>query len=308
MQMSYWRFAAMVATATVVMFGLMYLNTYVLDHVRWSEMRAWMALLMGATMAIVMLVFMLSMYKQRKVNIAIFAGSAVLFALCMWLVRSQATVSDVDYMKAMVPHHSIAILTSTRAQISDPRVRKLADEIIAAQRREIAEMKYLIDQLESGAGEMDALQEAEAQPRLVTAREAVTSTEVAMTDLEELDEAEIERVLGRMPRCSFRYSRAAGPVLALAMPAAASNDTKGVVKLHGRLVEMSGRYAAKPSPAVAVTLSADGMEVVVEPGAGSGPSVVDGDTREADAHLRLEAGLAVGYGGFYGCDARTVER
>ena len=148
MQMSYWRFAAMIATSTFVMFGLMYLNTYAFEHVFWSETRAWMALLMGAVMAVIMLSFMLSMYQKKRINIAIYIGSLVVFALTLWLVRSQATVGDAEYMKAMIPHHSIAIMTSERAQITDPRVRKLADEIIAAQRREISEMKYLINELE----------------------------------------------------------------------------------------------------------------------------------------------------------------
>lgn len=148
MQMSYWRFAAMIATSTVVMFGLMYLNTYAFEHVFWSETRAWMALLMGAVMAVIMLSFMLSMYQKKRINTAIYIGSVVVFALTLWLVRSQATVGDAEYMKAMIPHHSIAIMTSERAQITDPRVRKLTDEIIAAQRREISEMKYLINELE----------------------------------------------------------------------------------------------------------------------------------------------------------------
>jgi uncharacterized protein (DUF305 family) len=138
----------MIATSTVVMFGLMYLNTYQTDHLFFSETRAYMALLMGATMAIIMLDFMLGMYPNRRANRGILAGSAVIFALALWLVRSQATVEDVSYMKAMIPHHSIAIMTSTRAQISDPRVRELADSIIESQRREIAEMKSLITDLE----------------------------------------------------------------------------------------------------------------------------------------------------------------
>ncbi len=146
--MPYVRFGAMIATSTIVMFGLMYLNTYALDHVFFSQTRAWMALLMGAAMAIVMLGFMMGMYKNRLVNIAIFAGSIAVFALSLGLVRSQETVSDVSYMKAMIPHHSIAILTSERAHIRDPRVRKLADDIIEAQVREIAEMKRLIADLE----------------------------------------------------------------------------------------------------------------------------------------------------------------
>ena len=146
-EMSYWRFAAMIATSTVVMYGLMYLNTYALEHVFWSETRAWMALLMGATMAVIMLGYMLNMYKKKLINLAIFGGAIAVFALSLWLVRSQATVDDAEYMKAMIPHHSIAIMTSKRAQISDTRVRKLAEEIVEAQEREIAEMKYLVSDL-----------------------------------------------------------------------------------------------------------------------------------------------------------------
>ena len=145
----YARFGAMIATSTIVMFGLMYLNTYQFDHVYFSETRAYMALVMGATMAVVMLAFMLGMYKNPRVNVGILGGSVVVFAVALWLVRSQATVDDVSYMRAMIPHHSIAILTSERARISDPRVRKLADQIIEAQRREIDEMKTLIRDLEN---------------------------------------------------------------------------------------------------------------------------------------------------------------
>jgi len=144
----YPKFAAMIATSTVVMFGLMYLNTYALDHIFFSETRAYMALVMGATMAVVMLGFMRKMYENRKANIGIFVGSAVVFATSLWLVRSQATVEDVSWMKAMIPHHSIAILTSERAHLSDPRVRQLAGDIIEAQRKEIAEMKALIEDLQ----------------------------------------------------------------------------------------------------------------------------------------------------------------
>lgn len=143
----YLRFATMIVVSTVVMFGLMYLNTYEFDHVFFSETRAFMALVMGAAMAVVMLAFMTHMLKSRSANIGIAAGSAVVFAVSLWLVRSQATVDDVSYMKAMIPHHSIAIMTSRRAHIEDPRVRRLADGIAETQVREIAEMKKLIDDI-----------------------------------------------------------------------------------------------------------------------------------------------------------------
>lgn len=147
--MTYARFAAMIATSTIVMFGLMYLNTFALDHVWFSQTRTWMALVMGATMAIIMLGFMFKMYKSKVANLAIVGGSIAVFAGALWLVRSQETVYDVAYMKAMIPHHSIAILTSRRAHIRDPRVRELADGIIEAQVSEIGEMERLIADLEA---------------------------------------------------------------------------------------------------------------------------------------------------------------
>lgn len=143
----YLHFAAMIVTSTIVMFGLMYLNTYQLDHVFFSETRMYMAFIMGATMAIIMLLFMLGMYKNKGVNAGILAASVLVFGLSLWLVRSQRTVDDVAWMRAMIPHHSIAILTSERANLTDPRVRELADSIIEAQREEIAEMKALINEL-----------------------------------------------------------------------------------------------------------------------------------------------------------------
>jgi hypothetical protein len=139
----------MIAASTVIMFGLMYLNTYALDHVSFSQTRLWMAVVMGAVMALVMLAFMWSMYKDKRVNVAIVLGSIVVFGGALWLVRSQETVTDVSYMKAMIPHHSIAIMTSERAHIRDPRVRKLADGIIDAQVREIGEMESLIADLQN---------------------------------------------------------------------------------------------------------------------------------------------------------------
>ncbi len=163
--MSYARFAAMIAASTVIMYGLMYLNTYQLGHVFFSQTRMWMALYMGATMAIIMLAFMLGMYKKTKVNIGIFVGAALVFTGSLYLVRSQETVADTAWMKAMIPHHSIAILTSERANISDPRVRQMANEIIRAQRREIKEMKWLIaDIAENGKAVSDTAAEARPIP------------------------------------------------------------------------------------------------------------------------------------------------
>ncbi|QYJ01741.1 DUF305 domain-containing protein [Thalassovita mediterranea] len=160
---SYFRFGAMILTSMLVMFALMYFNTYAFEHVRWSETRFYMTFIMGGAMAIVMLGYMLGMYKNTKANIAIFAGSALMLLGALYLVRSQTTVGDRSYMKAMIPHHSIAILTSERSNIEDVRVRELADGIIRAQRKEIKEMNWLIaDIAENGVASTE--EEAEARP------------------------------------------------------------------------------------------------------------------------------------------------
>lgn len=161
--MSYWRFGAMIATSTAVMFGLMYLNTFAWDHLRWSETRFYMAFLMGATMAVIMLGFMLSMYKNTKLNIGIAVGGIIVIAGSLWLVRSQETVQDESWMSAMIPHHSIAILTSERAELDDLRACDLAVSIIEAQRREIDEMDWLINDIAEN-GPADTVEEADARP------------------------------------------------------------------------------------------------------------------------------------------------
>lgn len=141
----YLRFLTMIATSMVVMFVLMYLHSYqLIDHAWFSETRMFMTLIMGGGMILVMLGFMLHMYRDSAWNAGLVALALLLIGGGVGLVRSQVTVSGVDYMEGMIPHHSIAILTSERARIEDPRVRELADAIIEAQRREIKEMEWLI--------------------------------------------------------------------------------------------------------------------------------------------------------------------
>ncbi|MBA4804206.1 MAG: DUF305 domain-containing protein [Brevundimonas sp.] len=148
MKMSWGRFAAMIATSTVVMFFLMYQLVYSLDHALFSLNRLMASLIMGCVMAVIMLGFMWSMYEGRRAKLAIVAAAAVLGALLLYMNRAQTLVDDTTFMRAMIPHHSIAINNASKAQISDPRVRELADEIIASQVREIEEMKRLIADIE----------------------------------------------------------------------------------------------------------------------------------------------------------------
>lgn len=147
---NYSKFLMMLAASFIAMYITMYLNTYEIDHVYFSLTRFYMSCLGIAAMAVIMWFFMRKMYQDKKKNIIILIGSLVLFVSALGLVRAQSPiVGDILWMKAMIPHHSIAILTSERADIKDPEVRKLADDIIEAQRKEIGEMKEMIKRLEA---------------------------------------------------------------------------------------------------------------------------------------------------------------
>ncbi len=160
----YLRFAAMILTAMVVMYWVMFVGSWQWSHVRFSQSRVFMAITMGGTMGLIMLAWMLNMYKNTKANVAIVVASLVLLVGGAALDRSQVTVDDTAFMSAMIPHHSLAITRSERAQISDVRVCQLAVEIIEAQNREIAEMDWLIDDIEQNGL---ALTPEEAEARAV---------------------------------------------------------------------------------------------------------------------------------------------
>ena len=146
------------------MYILTYTNVFAIEHIRFSEMRLYMAVLMGSAMAVVMLGYMWGIYESRRLNAIIVMGALVLGGVAFLLAQSQTLVGDGNYMRGMIPPHSIAILTSERAGIEVVRVRELADEIIAAQQREIAEMDLLIADTEANG---PANTEAEAQARPV---------------------------------------------------------------------------------------------------------------------------------------------
>jgi hypothetical protein len=279
--MSYIRFGLMIATSTLVMFVLMYLNTYAWEHVFFSETRAYMAILMGATMAVIMLAFMLGMYADRRLNAAIFAGAILAFAGALWLVRSQATVSGVSYMRAMIPHHSIAVMTSERAQIRDPRVRKLADEIIEAQRREIAEMRFLAAAVAEGRVET-VYQDPPADVGSV--EDALGRVLRSTLDLAPMVQAEADRILSGTDRCAFRRSRESPPVLWTV-----ADGQEAAAKLNGVLLALG--------PEGENTFATDGLTLSVRP-------LGDNADWRADAELvfALTDGPTVGYHGFWTCE------
>ncbi len=286
--MSYVRFGLMILTSTVVMFVLMYLNTYALEHLFFSETRVYMAIMMGASMAIIMLAYMLGMYANARFNLAIFVGAAVVFALSLWLVRSQVTVSGESYMRAMIPHHSIAIMTSERAQIRDPRVQKLADEIIEAQRREIAEMRFLVADLAAGNVVETIYHDSPAEPGSI--EDALRNTLVSRLDLAPMPEAEADRMLGlgAGERCRFNRSPETHPVL--------WTDREGnaaAMKLNGVLVALE---AAGEIDDGGFAFRAPGATVTVRPLGEAADWRSDGELV-----FELEQGPRIGYRGFYGC-------
>ncbi|WP_454085402.1 DUF305 domain-containing protein [Georgenia sp. Marseille-Q6866] len=149
----YLRFGVMLLTAMVVMYWVMFVGTWEWDHVRFSQSRVFMAVTMGGAMGLVMLAWMLNMYRSTKANVVVVVVSLALLAGGTALDRTQATVGDSSYMKAMIPHHSLAITRSERAGLEDVRVCEVAVEISEAQRREIMEMDWLIEDI-AGSSQM----------------------------------------------------------------------------------------------------------------------------------------------------------
>jgi hypothetical protein len=284
--MSYIRFGLMILTSTVVMFILMYLNTYAWEHLFFSETRTYMAIMMGATMAVIMLAYMLGMYSNKTLNIAIFAGAVVVFALSLWLVRSQVTVSGPSYMRAMIPHHSIAVMTSERAQIRDPRVAKLAHEIILAQRREIAEMRYLIAEVSEGNVVETIYQDPPAE--VGTVDDAIGRALISTLDPSPMPEAEAEQILEPGPRCAFNRSPETDPILW-----ASEEGGQAAMKLNGVLVPLQAGDATESG----ARFTAAGVTMTVQ------PLGEDADWRSnADLVFALDQGLTVGYRGFWDCE------
>jgi hypothetical protein len=256
------------------------------SHIFFSETRTYMAILMGATMAVIMLVFMLGMYSNRMLNVAIFAGAVIVFALSLWLVRSQVTVSGPSYMRAMIPHHSIAIMTSERSQIRDPRVRKLADEIIEAQRREIAEMRYLIADVSSGNVAEGIYEDPPAEPGAV--EDALANTLVSGLDLAPMPEDEADEVLPAGERCTFNRSPETDPILW-----AERDGGAAAMKLNGVLIAPE---AAGEAWNGILEFTAPGTTITVR------PLGDEADWRQnADLVFKLDQGLTVGYRGFSDC-------
>jgi len=144
----YKKLALMLVVSFCVMYSVMFLNVSEVNHIYLSLTRFYMSILMTAPMALLMLFFMPKMYPNKKKNIIIKISGCIVFLLSLFLLRNQIPISDKQYMKAMIPHHSSAILTSRHANIKDPEVTKLDEGIIESQEQEIKQMKRILDRLE----------------------------------------------------------------------------------------------------------------------------------------------------------------
>lgn len=144
---SYQKFAIMMAVSFVIMYGVMFLNADIFDHVMLSTTRTYMTLLMIAPMAISMMLFMWGMYENKKANYIIITTALVVFVATLTMLRNQTLIADVQWMKAMIPHHSSAIMVSQKAHLRDPEAQQLALDIIEAQKKEIAQMEAMIERL-----------------------------------------------------------------------------------------------------------------------------------------------------------------
>ena len=226
----------------------------------------------------------------RLASWSIFGGAAIAFAASLWLVRSQVTVGDTSYMRAMIPHHSIAIMTSSRANISDPRVRKLADEIIYAQDKEIAEMRYLINSIEASGDASETEEQSSSQ--IVSLDQALSTAHVAVLDAGFLTEEDIAALFPAGATCTFNYTTGSPPSLAIGE---VDGQATGLVKLSGDLVRL-----------VAVSdtvLSTEGLTINIGAPGTTGEAIgpIGPEPSEADMSLKLDAGLTAGYRGFYNC-------
>jgi hypothetical protein len=144
----YIKLGLMLLVSFVIMYGVMFLNLAELSHIYLSNTRLYMTLLMVSSMAILKLFFMSDMYKDKKANVAIVFLSVSIFITSLLFLRNQTFISDEQYMKAMIPHHSSAIMVSENATFKNAETKQLSVEIIEAQKKEIAEMKQLLEVVE----------------------------------------------------------------------------------------------------------------------------------------------------------------
>ena len=131
-----------------IMWALTYVGVAALDHVFLNVNRFYMAVVMVAPMVVVMLAAMRHMFENKRLNIALYAGSAIVFIAAFGAIRAQTFVGDTQLSRSMIPHHSVAIKTCERGSLDDPETIELCDQIVQTQREEIAQMRNILERLD----------------------------------------------------------------------------------------------------------------------------------------------------------------
>ena len=144
MKGSYRSFGVELIVDFIIMYLVMYTMIASLNHFYFNLNNVYMTLMMVSPMAILMLVFMRSMYPSKRTNLLIGGAAALVFAVSFWGMRTQAAVGDTEFLRSMIPHHSGAILMCQQASLTDPEVLGLCEEIVRSQEQEIAQMKALL--------------------------------------------------------------------------------------------------------------------------------------------------------------------
>lgn len=123
----------------VIMYLVVYTMIATLGHFYLNLNNVYMTLMMVAPMAVLMLIFMRSMYPSRKTSLIIGAVAVAVFAGSFAGMRTQAFVGDDEFLRSMIPHHSGAILMCEQASLTDPEIIALCDGIVRGQQEEIAQ-------------------------------------------------------------------------------------------------------------------------------------------------------------------------
>ena len=141
---SYVGFIVSLIGSFIVMYFAMYAMADRFEHVYLNLSNVWMTGVMTAAMSVPMLLAMGHMLPTPQAKLVGW-GVIVVMGLASWfLLRAEAGVGDRQFLRAMIPHHSAAIQMVRESDLSDPRVKALAEQIITSQEREIAEMKSIL--------------------------------------------------------------------------------------------------------------------------------------------------------------------
>jgi uncharacterized protein (DUF305 family) len=146
-KMQYKKLLWMVILSFIAMFTLMYSMVDKFENVTININQFYMAALMTAPMIIIEIALMGNMYMNKKLNLLIMAVSAVVLVACFLFIRNQTGVSDKQFVRSMIPHHAAALLMAKEADIKDPEIKTLVNNIISSQQKEIDFMKAKIKEL-----------------------------------------------------------------------------------------------------------------------------------------------------------------